>query len=234
VESTGFSRLKRFCTMLAVIVATIAMVSVSSPVLAAAPAHIALVARLNADGSLTVSQRDKEAVIALPSIKALPAQIDALLPRKEDRKKLALAADTTVPWSGFLKLMNVAKDAGFGEVGILRSEKEPSGEPAELTIHFEGDGLPPLTGEPLFVSVGEDGNVILSLGIGENAHGTTASLAGALDAAKGLVPKGRHQKKAYLRADFAVRTGTVVELLHQLYVIGFTKIGIVGEEMEKD
>jgi biopolymer transport protein ExbD len=55
-----------------------------------------------------------------------------------------------------------------------------------------------------------------------------------LDAAASLVPKGRPQKKAYFRADFAVPAGQAIDLLHKLYAIGFTKIGIVGEETEKD
>ena len=233
MESTGFSRLKRFCAMLTVILATVA-VSMSPPVLAAAPAHIALVVHLNADGSLTLSQRDKDAgaVMTLPSIQALPAQVDALLPQAGDREKIALAAEPAVPYGKFMKLMYMAKKAGFRGVGILRSEKDPHGKPSEIDVDFRTEIPFPPPGEPLFVSLGEDGDVILSLGIGESAHGTTAPLSGALDAAKGLVPKGRPQKHAYFRADSAVPTGTAIELLHKLNAIGFTKLGIVGEQTD--
>jgi biopolymer transport protein ExbD len=156
MQLAGFPRYRRFCAAFAVIIAAIAAISASPPVRARTPPHIALVIRLNADGSLLLSQRGKEAgaVTTLPAIQALPAQIDALVPRMADRKKLAVAAEPTVSYGNLLNLMNMAKKAGFSDVGILRPEKDPHGEPAELAVHLQGGGLPPLTGNPLFVSLG--------------------------------------------------------------------------------
>ena len=234
---------------LAVIAMAVAPFFALQPVRAAAPPHFAhvdgeplhriradldypsLVVHLNADGSLVVSQRDKagDRANTLPSIQALPAEIDALIPRRGERKELAVAVDSIVPYSNLMKLMNKARDAGFGEIGILEPEKEPRGGPSRLGIHFQHLSTMDPSKKALFMSLGKDGNVVLSFGLGDDATVRHVNLTGAPDAAVGLVPNGRAKIKAFFRADFEVPVGDALELLRELRAIGFTNINIVGE-----
>jgi len=242
--------IKPFCAALAVVLVTIAPTFALPAARAATPPHIALtdgeplrrvrvdpdnpsfVVSLNADGSLVVSQRDDATAITLPSTKALPAEIDDLLPHRGERKKLAVAVDSTLPYVTLLKVVNVAYDVGFGEVGILGSEKEPRGESSELVLHFERGRTIGPNEKFLLMSLGNDGNVSLQLGMVADAQVTHVNLAGAPNAAAGLVPKGRTMKDAFLRADFEVPVGKVLGLLRALRTIGFTKAEIVGEATE--
>jgi biopolymer transport protein ExbD len=190
-----------------------------------------LVVHLDADGSLVVSQRGKAAggVLTLPSIEALPAEIDTLVPRKENRKKIAVAADPAVTWRDFSSLMNDARKAGFAKVGVLGLEKESRGDPSELAIRISYDLLAPDLSKALFVSLGSDGAVIVSLGIGADARGTRVNLADASDAAAGLAPKERAKKDVYFRADFDAHVGDALEVLRKLRAMGFTKVNVVAE-----
>lgn len=245
--------LRSFYVLLAAIAVTVAPIFALTPAQAAMPPHStgiseearadlgspSLTVHLNADGSLIVSQDDKAggAATTLPSTRAFPAEIDALVPRKEERKNLGVTADSTVPYRNFLSLMNDAREAGFNEVGIREIEKkQPHDVPSELVIRLSSSSpmLDPRN-KPLFVSVGDDGTVLLSLGIPlgmrAEAKRMDASLAGASDAAAGMVPKGR-AKKAYFRADFEVPVGKVFGLLRELRAIGFTNMGVMGEATE--
>jgi len=257
MDLSGFLGLKRLRTALLAFILLIPTIFAVPPARAATPPYIAildrqavhriradlnipaLVVRLNADGSLIVSQRDGEAgaVITLPSVHALPAEIDALVPEAKQRKKLAITADPSVPFVNFTNLMDTAKKAGFGEAGILEPKEEHKRGASELVVRLVGHKPPDLNDKSLanalFVSLGDDGNVVLSLGIGESAQGTVASLANALDAAAGLVPKRQH-KKLYFRADFKVPVGEALGLLHKLRAIGFSDVNIIGEETGTD
>jgi biopolymer transport protein ExbD len=242
--------LKPFCSTLAGI-AVVAPIFLVPPVQAATPSSPAqsdeeplhrvradldkpsLAVRLGADGSVVVSQGIKAggAVITLASVQALPAEIDTLVPRKEDRKKLAVTVDPAGSYRNFIGLMNETREAGFGEVGVLELEKkQPNGVLPELKVRLSPKdlNLDP-KGKPLFVSVGNDGIVVLTLGIGAEATGMNVSLAGASDAVAGMVPKDRAKKPAYFRADFEVPLGNALGLLRKLRRIGFTDICIVGE-----
>jgi biopolymer transport protein ExbD len=202
-----------------------------------APDAPSLVVRLNADGSVVVSQRDKAegGVMTLPSIKAFPAEIDALVPRRDDRKTLAVAADATLPYVKFMTVMNDAKKAGFAKIGLLGPEKQPRGDPSELTVRLSDDNrMPDPATRPIFLSLAGDGTVHIVLGMGNDAPVMNVKLAGAPDAAAGLVPTGRPNKKAYFRADFDANFGNALELLRRLRVIGFTNLTIVGEATDDD
>jgi biopolymer transport protein ExbD len=190
------------------------------------------VVNLNANGSLIVSQRDRAegGVITLPSIQALPAEIDALVPRKEERRKIAFVADPTLPWRDFITLMYDATKAGFDQIGILGPEKEPRGGPSELVVRLSLDVVAPdISSKTLFVSVTNDGYVILCLGLGPEATGVRVNLAGAADAAVGLVPNGRAEKETYFRANLETLVGDAFKILRALDAIGFTKVNIVAE-----
>jgi biopolymer transport protein ExbD len=197
-----------------------------------------LVVHLDADGSLVVSQGDTGAggAITLPSIQALPAEIDALVPRKEDRKKIAVAADPAVTYRNFMTLMIDVREAGFGEVGILESAKELGGVRSELAILVRrGDPDDPMAhpdDKALFVSLGNGGTVNLAVGLGADATVMRVSVASALDAAGGLVPNGRAKIKTFFRADFEVPVGKALELVSKLRAIGFTHFDVVGEATE--
>lgn len=230
------------CATLAAAVVTIAATFALPPVWAATSPYggvqadlgnSSLTVRLNADGSVAVSQAGKAgaAAITLPSIQALPAEIDALVPPPRQKKKLAVRIEPAMPWKTFMILMNQARGAGFGDVGFPGFEKTPCGGSSELTIHLLGDNKMP-SGKPLFVSLGNDGNVILTLGLGADAHGKTVSPAEAPDAAAGLVPKGRAKTQAFYRADLDVPFSKGVNLMRRLGAIGFCKIGLVGEATE--
>ena len=249
MKSNGFSRWKG-CAMLGVIAVTMAAVQ---PAPAATQPHIALagkepfhrirdalddtavIVRLNADGSLTLSQRGDEAgaVTTVPSIKALPAAIDALVPGTRASKKLDIAAEPTVRYGSFMNLMFVGKHAGFGELGVLELDKKAHSGVSEIDVHIRNEA-PNLNDkslqQALFVSLGDDGDVILSLGIGDNARGTVVKLAKVSDGVTGLVPAARTKKKTFFRADSVVPTGSALGLLHKFSAMGFKDINMVGEE----
>lgn len=223
----------------AVLAGTIVVAISVSPVGAAMPPHgkPTLVVRLDADGSLTLTQRGSDAapVITLPSIQALPAEIDALIPRTAERKQLAISADSKGPYRNLLKAGKVAEDAGFDEFGILESEKGKSGEFSELAVGFRpGQKFLP-SDKTLFVSLGDDGDVLVSLGIpgiAKSPQERDVKLGSAPDAIIGLVPKGRPRTETYLRADFGVPIGDVMDFLRKLQAIGLKNITIIGEATE--
>jgi len=230
--------MKRFVAALTVVVATIAVVFTFSPVRAETPSqgNPTLAVRVDADGSLVVSQRGSQAgaVITLPSVKVLPAEIDALVPRTEERKKLALSAESTGTYGNFLKVMNVARKAGFGKVSILGAEKETRDGISEMIVDLQRAKKWPPSDKALFVGYGDDGDVVLRLGLGDSAQEMVVSLGSAPDAAASLVPKGRTYKEMYFHADVAVSVGNVIDLLHKLRVIGFGNLNIAAEETEAD
>ena len=257
MDLSGFSGSKRIYTALLALIVLIPTNFAFPPARAAMPPHVAvldrqavhgiradltipaLVVHLNADGSLIVSQRDRDAgaVITLPSVQALPAEIEALVPDARQRKKLAVAADPSIPFVKLTDLMRTAKETGFSAVSILEPEAEHDRGASDLVVRLVGGKPPDLNDKSLanalFVSLGDDGDVILSLGLGESAQGTVAHLANAPDAAAGLVPKGQ-RKKLYIRADFKVPVGEALGLLHKLRAIGFSDVMIIAEETETD
>jgi len=86
--------------------------------------------------------------------------------------------------------------------------------------------------KPLFLSLSADGSVIVSLGMGEGATGSTApNLAAVPDAVRAILPTAdeRSTKETYIRADFDVPYSGVMTLLNKLRDAGIKKIGLVGE-----
>jgi biopolymer transport protein ExbD len=86
--------------------------------------------------------------------------------------------------------------------------------------------------KPLFLSLASDGTVVVSLGMGEGATGSTApSLAAVPDAVRSVLPtpEERATKETYIRADFDVPYSGVMSLLNKLRDAGVKKIGLVGE-----
>ena len=133
-------RLKRCCATLAAILATIATICAVPAAWAAttSPAdidHPTLVVRLDADGTVIVSQRSKDAgaPVTLPSVKALPAEIDTLAPQKADRRTIAVTADSTGPYANFNYLAYTAMKAGFAKVAILGVAKAAPDQPSEIS-----------------------------------------------------------------------------------------------------
>ncbi len=195
-----------------------------------------LVVHLNANGSVVISQRDEPGGrgITLPSIQALSAEIDALVPRSQERAKLGVAVDPTVLWLSFVVVMDAAKNAGFAKIGVLGLEKDSRDGRTELTIALPRDNPTPDINKALFVSLGSDGAVVVSSGIGQDAKGSSVDVAGAPDVAAGLVPNGRPEKQVYFRADLDAHVGNALELLHRLDAIGFKKVNIAVQALEKD
>jgi biopolymer transport protein ExbD len=86
--------------------------------------------------------------------------------------------------------------------------------------------------KPLFLSLASDGTVIVSLGMGDGATGSTApNLAAVPDAVRAILPtpEERATKETYIRADFDVPYSGVMTLLNKLRDAGVKKIGLVGE-----
>ena len=87
--------------------------------------------------------------------------------------------------------------------------------------------------KPLFISLGSDGVVTVSLGIGEGAYVTTAPTVNDLPAqVLTVLPDAgiRADKETFIRADFDVRYDGVMQLMNKLRDAGIKKIGLVGEE----
>jgi len=85
--------------------------------------------------------------------------------------------------------------------------------------------------KPLFLSLSADGTVVVSLGMGDGATGSTApNLDAVPDAVRSLIPADdRATKETYIRADFDVPYAGVMTLLNKLRDAGLKKIGLVGE-----
>ena len=85
--------------------------------------------------------------------------------------------------------------------------------------------------KPLFLSLSGDGTVIVSLGMGDGATGSTApNLDAVPDAVRALIPADERATKAtFIRADFDVPYAGVMTLLNKLRDAGLQKIGLVGE-----
>src|SRR5271154_6248377 len=81
--------------------------------------------------------------------------------------------------------------------------------------------------KPLFISLQSDGTVVVSLGIGEDATGSTAPNIDAVPAAvEAVVPTDRATKETFIRADFDVPYNGVMQLLNKLRDSGLKKIGL--------
>ena len=85
--------------------------------------------------------------------------------------------------------------------------------------------------KPLFISLNADGTVVVSLGIGDDATGSTAPNIDAVPAAvAAIIPADiRATKETFIRADFDVPYNGVMQLLNRLRDAGLKKIGLVGE-----
>jgi biopolymer transport protein ExbD len=86
--------------------------------------------------------------------------------------------------------------------------------------------------KPLFISLNADGSVLVSLGIGGDAVGTTVqTIAEVPNEVLSLMPAAtdRATKATYIRADFDVPYKSVMELMNKLRGAGVKKIGLVGE-----
>jgi biopolymer transport protein ExbD len=85
--------------------------------------------------------------------------------------------------------------------------------------------------KPLFLSLSSDGSVLVSLGIGEGATGSTVpNIGGVPDAVRSLLPAADiPTKETFIRADFEVPYNGVMLLLNKLRDTGLKKIGLVGE-----
>jgi biopolymer transport protein ExbD len=85
--------------------------------------------------------------------------------------------------------------------------------------------------KPLFLSLGEDGIVTVSLGIGDDATGSKVPLDQVPSAIASLLPspEQRATKETFIRADFDVPYNGVMILLNKLRDAGLKKIGLVGE-----
>jgi biopolymer transport protein ExbD len=84
--------------------------------------------------------------------------------------------------------------------------------------------------KPLFLSLGSDGLVTVSLGIGDDATGSKVQLNEVPGAVANLIPaQERPTKETFIRADFEVPYAGVMTLLNKLRDAGLKKIGLVGE-----
>ena len=85
--------------------------------------------------------------------------------------------------------------------------------------------------KPLFLSLSSDGAVVVSLGMGDGATGSTSpNIDGVKDAVWALIPvDDRATKETFIRADFDVPYNGVMQLLNKLRDAGLKKIGLVGE-----
>jgi biopolymer transport protein ExbD len=87
--------------------------------------------------------------------------------------------------------------------------------------------------KPLFISLGNDGAVLVSLGIGEGAYTTSVPSVNDLPGQiVSILPDAaaRADKETFIRADFDVRYDGVMQLMNKLRDAGIKKIGLVGEE----
>lgn len=84
--------------------------------------------------------------------------------------------------------------------------------------------------KPLFLSLGSDGQVTVSLGLGADASGSQVPLDQVPGAVASLIPaEERATKETFIRADFDVPYAGVMILLNKLRDAGLKKIGLVGE-----
>ena len=84
--------------------------------------------------------------------------------------------------------------------------------------------------KPLFLSLGEDGLVTVSLGMGEDATGGKVPMDQVPQEVHSLLPPDQWAtKETFIRADFDVPYNGVMQLLNQLRNAGLKKIGLVGE-----
>jgi biopolymer transport protein ExbD len=84
--------------------------------------------------------------------------------------------------------------------------------------------------KPLFLSLGDDGQVTVSLGIGDDATGSKVTLNDVPGTVASLIPaQERATKETFIRADFDVPYAGVMTLLNKLRDAGLKKIGLVGE-----
>jgi biopolymer transport protein ExbD len=82
----------------------------------------------------------------------------------------------------------------------------------------------------LFISLGTDGKILVSLGMGPDATGSSVDMAGVPAAVQSLIPAAElPTKETYIRADFDVPYSGVMQLLNRLRDSGLKKIGLVGE-----
>jgi biopolymer transport protein ExbD len=88
--------------------------------------------------------------------------------------------------------------------------------------------------KPLFLSLDEDGQVTVSLGMGDDATGSKVPLDQVPSAVMGLLPspEERATKETFIRANFEVPYNGVMILLNKLRDAGLKKIGLVGEATE--
>jgi biopolymer transport protein ExbD len=86
--------------------------------------------------------------------------------------------------------------------------------------------------KPLFISLADNGSVVVSLGIGEGAQANTVASIGEVPAQiMAFMPDAaaRADKETYIRADFEVPYDAVMQLMNKLRDAGIKKIGLVGE-----
>jgi len=86
--------------------------------------------------------------------------------------------------------------------------------------------------KPLFISLADNGSVVVSLGIGEGATANTVASIGEVPAQiMAYLPDAaaRAEKETYIRADFEVPYDGVMQLMNKLRDAGIKKIGLVGE-----
>jgi biopolymer transport protein ExbD len=85
--------------------------------------------------------------------------------------------------------------------------------------------------KPLFLSLGDDGMVTVSLGMGDDATGSKVPLDQVPAEVDSLLPSAedRATKETFIRADFTVPYNGVMVLLNKLRDAGVKKIGLVGE-----
>jgi biopolymer transport protein ExbD len=86
--------------------------------------------------------------------------------------------------------------------------------------------------KPLFISLADNGSVVVSLGIGEGATANTVASVSEVPAQiMAYLPDAaaRAEKETYIRADFEVPYDGVMQLMNKLRDAGIKKIGLVGE-----
>ena len=85
--------------------------------------------------------------------------------------------------------------------------------------------------KPLFLSLGDDGLVLVSLGLGDDAITSKVPMDQVPGAVASLIPlaEDRAVKETFIRADFDVPYNGVMQLLNKLRDAGLKKIGLVGE-----
>lgn len=86
--------------------------------------------------------------------------------------------------------------------------------------------------KPLFISLGNDGSVVVQLGMGDGAQTNTVANVGGVPAQiMAYLPDAtqRADKETYIRADLEVPYDGVMQLMNKLRDSGIKKIGLVGE-----